>query len=290
MAKKPAKKRNAAPARAKPRGPAGNWHMDWDPFVKLDPAWTEKVLGMVISPTVAGAHRREDHPPDRPRDRRFPARIFTPPGIRRHIQRAPRRGRHPRRADRGPAAMHAAEPAQRLRGRPDPARRARARGQASRLNRNRKENACNSSTTRCSPKTRKNWSSPSLPTAPSGSPRTFPEDIPVTMDEHVQKAVDCYNAGATVLHIHVREEDGKGSKRLSEVQRAERAPQGRGARHDPAGGRLRSPLSPEGEGADAKVALRRHAPHAGGAQAETRAGDDRAQHHPDERDGDPLRR
>ena len=35
------------------------------------------------------------------------------------------------------------------------------------------------------------------------------------MDEQVQKAVDCYNAGATLLHIHVREADGKGSKRLS---------------------------------------------------------------------------
>ncbi len=41
------------------------------------------------------------------------------------------------------------------------------------------------------------------------------DDIPVTMDEQIQKAVDCYNAGATVLHMHVREEDGKGSKRLS---------------------------------------------------------------------------
>uniref|UniRef100_UPI003F497A2F 3-keto-5-aminohexanoate cleavage protein n=1 Tax=Cupriavidus yeoncheonensis TaxID=1462994 RepID=UPI003F497A2F len=41
------------------------------------------------------------------------------------------------------------------------------------------------------------------------------EDIPVTMDEQVQMAVDCYNAGATVLHLHVREADGKGSKRLS---------------------------------------------------------------------------
>ena len=43
----------------------------------------------------------------------------------------------------------------------------------------------------------------------------FPEDIPVTMEEQIQKAVDCYNAGATVLHLHVRELDGKGSKRLS---------------------------------------------------------------------------
>ncbi|MDM0000686.1 3-keto-5-aminohexanoate cleavage protein [Variovorax sp. J22P240] len=41
------------------------------------------------------------------------------------------------------------------------------------------------------------------------------DDIPVTMDQQVQKAVDCWNAGATVLHVHVREEDGKGSKRLS---------------------------------------------------------------------------
>jgi uncharacterized protein (DUF849 family) len=41
------------------------------------------------------------------------------------------------------------------------------------------------------------------------------DDIPVTMEEQVQKAVDCYNAGATVLHVHCREADGKGSKRLS---------------------------------------------------------------------------
>src|SRR5690349_16561854 len=53
------------------------------------------------------------------------------------------------------------------------------------------------------------------PYAPSWVPSDFPEDIPVTMDEQVQKAVDCYNAGATVLHLHVRELDGKGSKRLS---------------------------------------------------------------------------
>ena len=41
------------------------------------------------------------------------------------------------------------------------------------------------------------------------------DDIPVTMAEQVQKAVDCWNAGATVLHVHVREADGCGSKRLS---------------------------------------------------------------------------
>ena len=53
------------------------------------------------------------------------------------------------------------------------------------------------------------------PYGPEWAPSDFPEDLPITMKEHVQKAVDCYNAGATVLHIHVREEDGKGSKRLS---------------------------------------------------------------------------
>lgn len=41
------------------------------------------------------------------------------------------------------------------------------------------------------------------------------DDIPVTLDEQVQTAVDCYNAGATVLHVHVRELDGHGSKRMS---------------------------------------------------------------------------
>jgi len=53
------------------------------------------------------------------------------------------------------------------------------------------------------------------PYGPEWMPADFPEDIPVTIEQHVQKAVDCYNAGATVLHIHVREADGKGSKRLS---------------------------------------------------------------------------
>jgi len=53
------------------------------------------------------------------------------------------------------------------------------------------------------------------PYGPEWMPQDFPQDIPLTMKEHVQKAVDCWNAGATVLHLHVRELDGKGSKRLS---------------------------------------------------------------------------
>lgn len=53
------------------------------------------------------------------------------------------------------------------------------------------------------------------PYAPSWMPQDFVEDIPVTMAQQIQKAVDCYEAGATVLHLHVRELDGRGSKRLS---------------------------------------------------------------------------
>ncbi|MFM1988052.1 MAG: hypothetical protein RJA99_1009 [Pseudomonadota bacterium] len=53
------------------------------------------------------------------------------------------------------------------------------------------------------------------PYAPGWIPADFPEDIPITMAEQIQKAVDCYEAGASVLHLHVREPDGKGSKRLS---------------------------------------------------------------------------
>src|SRR5690242_4757777 len=53
------------------------------------------------------------------------------------------------------------------------------------------------------------------PYGPEWVPSDFPDDIDVSMDEQVQKAVDCYNAGASVLHLHVREADGKGSKRLS---------------------------------------------------------------------------
>lgn len=53
------------------------------------------------------------------------------------------------------------------------------------------------------------------PYGPEWAPEDFPEDIPISVDAQVQKAVDCYNAGATVLHLHCREPDGHGSKYLS---------------------------------------------------------------------------
>ena len=89
------------------------------------------------------------------------------------------------------------------------------------------------------------------PYGPEWEPADFPEDIPVSMEEHVQKAVDCYNAGATVLHLHVREADGKGSKRLSKFN--ELLAGLRAAVPDmilQVGGSIS--FSPEGDGAEAK--------------------------------------
>ncbi|MGB6986163.1 MAG: 3-keto-5-aminohexanoate cleavage protein [Candidatus Aquilonibacter sp.] len=51
---------------------------------------------------------------------------------------------------------------------------------------------------------------PLMITAAPYGPVWMPQDgppgyIPLTWDEQVQAAVDCYNAGATLLHIHVRD-------------------------------------------------------------------------------------
>src|SRR4051794_34139565 len=89
------------------------------------------------------------------------------------------------------------------------------------------------------------------PYGPEWEPDDFREDLPLTMDEHVQAAIDCYEAGATVLHIHVRELDGKGSKRLSKFN--ELLGRLREAVPDmilQVGGSIS--FSPEGDGADAK--------------------------------------
>ena len=37
------------------RKASGNWNPDWEPFAKLDPAWTEKAIALTIAPAVAGA-------------------------------------------------------------------------------------------------------------------------------------------------------------------------------------------------------------------------------------------
>ncbi len=55
------------------------------------------------------------------------------------------------------------------------------------------------------------------PYGPEWLPGDYPEDIPVSWEAQVQKAVDCYNAGATLIHLHVRDpKTGHGSKNLKE--------------------------------------------------------------------------
>ena len=89
------------------------------------------------------------------------------------------------------------------------------------------------------------------PYGPQWLPGDFPEDIPVSFAEQVQKAVDCYNAGATVLHVHCREPDGKGSKRLSVFnEMLERLRTAVPKMVLQVGGSIS--FAPEGEGAEAK--------------------------------------
>ena len=64
---------------------------------------------------------------------------------------------------------------------------------------------------------------PLMITAAPYGPVWMPQDctpeqkLPVTWEEQTQAAVDCYNAGATLLHIHVRDpKTGHISKNLKE--------------------------------------------------------------------------
>jgi uncharacterized protein (DUF849 family) len=60
---------------------------------------------------------------------------------------------------------------------------------------------------------------PVIITAAPFGPEWLPGDcdIPLTWDEQVQRAVDCYNAGATMLHVHVRDpKTGQGSANFDE--------------------------------------------------------------------------
>ena len=60
---------------------------------------------------------------------------------------------------------------------------------------------------------------PLIITAAPFGPEWLPGDcdIPLTWDEQVQRAIDCYNAGATMLHVHVRDpKTGQGSTNFDE--------------------------------------------------------------------------
>ena len=91
------------------------------------------------------------------------------------------------------------------------------------------------------------------PFGPQWMPSDYPEDIAVTWDAQVQKAVDCYNAGATLLHVHVRDpKTGHVSKNFKEygdfigtsaTGRAENGPADRRLDLVCAGARQRSALA-----------------------------------------------
>jgi alkylhydroperoxidase/carboxymuconolactone decarboxylase family protein YurZ len=74
------------------RKPAtGNWNPDWEPFAKLDPAWTEKVIAMAIVPAVSGALDAKTIELIGIALDASCTHMYAP-GVRRHIQRALKAG------------------------------------------------------------------------------------------------------------------------------------------------------------------------------------------------------
>ncbi len=76
--------------RERPRA-SGNWNPDWEPFAKLDPAWTEKVIAMAIAPAVAGAIDPKTIELIGVALDVSCTHLYAP-GVRRHIQRALKAG------------------------------------------------------------------------------------------------------------------------------------------------------------------------------------------------------
>ncbi len=70
---------------------SGNWNPDWEPFAKLDPAWTEKVIAMAIAPAVAGALDAKTIELIGIALDASCTHMYVP-GVRRHIQRALKAG------------------------------------------------------------------------------------------------------------------------------------------------------------------------------------------------------
>jgi AhpD family alkylhydroperoxidase len=70
---------------------SGNWNPDWEPFAKLDPAWTDKVIAMAITPAVAGALDAKTIELIGIAVDVSCTNLYAP-GVRRHIQRALKAG------------------------------------------------------------------------------------------------------------------------------------------------------------------------------------------------------
>jgi alkylhydroperoxidase/carboxymuconolactone decarboxylase family protein YurZ len=76
------------PKPRKPRAHAsGNWNPDWEPFARLDPAWTEKAVAIAIGPTISGALEAKVIELIGIAVDASCATLYRP-GIRRHIRRA----------------------------------------------------------------------------------------------------------------------------------------------------------------------------------------------------------
>ena len=70
---------------------SGNWNPDWEPFARLDPKWTEKVIAMAITPAVAGALDKKTIELIGIALDASCTHLYAP-GVRRHIQRALKAG------------------------------------------------------------------------------------------------------------------------------------------------------------------------------------------------------
>jgi alkylhydroperoxidase/carboxymuconolactone decarboxylase family protein YurZ len=94
MKKKPAKKvapvRDPLPTRTQ-RLASGNWNPDWEPFARLDPAWTEKAIAFAIAPAAAGALDKKTIELIGIALDASCTHLYAP-GVRRHIQRALKAG------------------------------------------------------------------------------------------------------------------------------------------------------------------------------------------------------
>jgi alkylhydroperoxidase/carboxymuconolactone decarboxylase family protein YurZ len=81
----------AAPRRKRTKASAhqvtGNWNPDWEPFAKLDPAWTEKVIAVTIAPAVTGVLDKKTIELIGIALDASCTNMYAP-GVRRHIQRA----------------------------------------------------------------------------------------------------------------------------------------------------------------------------------------------------------
>ena len=88
---KPAPRLRAGRSSRKRAPATGNWNPDWEPFAKLDPAWTEKVIAMAIAPAVSGVLDPKTIELIGIALDASCTHMYAP-GVRRHIQRALKAG------------------------------------------------------------------------------------------------------------------------------------------------------------------------------------------------------